>query len=104
MDLPTTLDPLDSLPVLDTGNGSFNHTQHPPPGGLPPASVGAVVALSMTFCVIGLTGLLGNFLIIWVVVTDRKMRNSVTNMFITNMACADFLIMMFGIPEIIQVS
>ena len=83
--------------------GFNNDTSKNGTDGLPPASTGAVVTLSILFCVVGLLGLVGNFLVMWVVLTDRKMRNSVTNIFITNLALADFMIMLFGIPEIIQV-
>ena len=83
--------------------GYTNDTSNNISDGLPPASTGAVVTLSILFCIVGIAGLIGNFLVMWVVLTDRKMRNSVTNIFITNLALADFLIMLFGIPEIIQV-
>ena len=85
----------------DEGN-TENHSGNVS-SGLPPASTGAVATLSTIFCAVGIVGLVGNFLVMWVVLTDRKMRNSVTNIFITNLALADFLIMLFGIPEIIQV-
>ena len=103
VDLLSTVEPWSDGAQMteDYGNRSGNYTVLP--DGLPPASTGAVVTLSILFCVIGFLGLFGNFLVIWVVLTDRKMRNSTTNMFITNLAFADFLIMLFGIPEIIQV-
>ena len=67
-----------------------------------PASTESIVLMSLMFIVIGCTGLFGNFLVIVVILVDRKMRNSVTNIFIMNLAIADFLIMLFGIPEIVQ--
>ena len=96
--------------VDQTGDGFPNSTgvipggPGTPPSELPPASPTALVLLSILFCIVGFVGLTGNFLVIWVVLTDKKMRNSVTNLFIVNLAIADFLIMLFGIPEIIQVS
>ena len=88
--------------TMPNGGNIGNHSGNVS-DSLPPASTGAVVSLSILFCMVGIIGLLGNFLVMWVVLTDRKMRNSVTNIFITNLALADFLIMLFGIPEIIQV-
>lgn len=61
-----------------------------------------VVSLSLLFFVIGVVGILGNSLVIIVILIDRKMRNSVTNIFIMNLAIADLIIMVFGVPEIIQ--
>ena len=54
------------------------------------------------FCTIGLVGLVGNLLVIISVVASKKMRHSATNIFITNLAVADFIIMLFGVPEIVQ--
>lgn len=67
-----------------------------------PASTQTIIGLSILFCQIGLVGIVGNFLVICVIILDRKMRQSVTNIFIMNLAIADLLIMLFGIPEIIQ--
>ena len=67
-----------------------------------PASVDVIVLLSILFCVIGSVGLIGNSLVIIVIILDRKMRQSVTNIFIMNLAVADFLIMAIGVPEIVQ--
>ncbi|ESO88165.1 hypothetical protein LOTGIDRAFT_62390, partial [Lottia gigantea] len=49
-----------------------------------------------------IVGVIGNGLVIFVILIDRKMRKSVTNIFIMNLAIADFLIMTFGIPELVQ--
>lgn len=67
-----------------------------------PAKFETVVILSVLFFVVGFVGILGNSLVIIVILIDRKMRNSVTNLFIMNLAVADLLIMLFGIPEIVQ--
>ncbi|XP_076444375.1 neuropeptide receptor 15-like [Babylonia areolata] len=68
-----------------------------------PASVPEIVLFSLLFLVIGTVGIVGNALVIYAVVCDRKMRSSVTNLLITNLALADLVIMVFGIPEIVQV-
>ena len=67
-----------------------------------PATPEVIGLLSLLFIVIGFIGILGNGLVIVVILVDRKMRNSVTNVFIMNLAVADLLIMLFGIPEIVQ--
>ena len=87
-----------------TTNGSNlggNATPGPP---LPATSVGPweIIGLSCFFCVIGVIGVVGNVLVIFIILTDRKMRRSVTNLFIMNLAMSDLLIMLFGIPEIAQ--
>ena len=65
-------------------------------------SLVAIVLLSLLFFVIVLVGIIGNALVIFVVLTDRKMRQSVTNLLILNLAVADLVIMMLGVPEIVQ--
>ncbi len=62
----------------------------------------AIVGLSSLFCVIGIVGIVGNSLVIFIILSDRKMRRSVTNLFIMNLAVSDLLIMMFGIPDIVM--
>lgn len=73
-----------------------------PPLPPEPASTEVIVLLSLLFIVIGTVGLIGNSLVIIVILFDRKMRQSVTNIFIMNLATADFIIMFVGIPEIVQ--
>ena len=65
----------------------------------PPVSRDTTIGLSILYSSITAVGLVGNFLVIYVILTDRKMRRSVTNLFIMNLAVADFLIMLFGIPR-----
>lgn len=84
-----------------------NQTEWANTTSLQPHAAGAartetVIALSLLFCMIETVGIVGNLLVIIVVVVDRKMRRSPTNMFILNLAVADFLIMVCGIPEIVQ--
>ena len=73
-------------------------------GTQPPsaASQPAIITLSILFSLIGFVGILGNTLVIYVVLTSKKMRRSVTNLFILNLALADLLIMLIGVPEIVQ--
>ena len=84
------------------GNMSSENGSMLMPDSPDPASMDVIVLLSLLFIVIGCVGLLGNCLVIIVILVDRKMRNSVTNIFIMNLAIADFLIMLFGVPEIVQ--
>jgi thyrotropin-releasing hormone receptor len=68
----------------------------------PPVSLGTIISLSILFFIIGAMGIVGNSLVIMVILIDRKMRQSVTNVFIMNLAIADLLIMIFFVPDIIQ--
>ncbi|KAL4227840.1 Chemokine (C-C motif) receptor 2 [Mactra antiquata] len=61
-----------------------------------------VIYLTILFFIIGVIGILGNLLVIFAVICSKKMRKSMTNLLITNLAFADLLIMVFGIPEIFQ--
>ena len=91
-----------NLSYLETfGNGSSGHNPCPL-SPQEPTSMETIVLLSMLFCVIGTIGLIGNSLVIIVILLDRKMRQSLTNIFIMNLAVADFVIMLIGIPEIVQ--
>ena len=64
--------------------------------------IASVISLSMLFCVIGLLGIIGNGLVILIILCDGKMRRSVTNLFIMNLAFSDLLVMVFGIPDIVM--
>lgn len=66
------------------------------------ARLHVIIAMSILFFVIGAAGVFGNVLVIYSVLSDRKMRSSVTNLLITNLALADLFIMIFGVPEIVQ--
>jgi thyrotropin-releasing hormone receptor len=61
-----------------------------------------IVVLSVLFIIIGVVGLVGNILVIVAILGDRKMRSSATNLFITNLAFADLMLMVFTIPEILM--
>ena len=65
-------------------------------------SVSYIALFSALFCVVGLVGMAGNVLVVYIVLKDRKMRKSVTNLLILNLAVADSLLMVFGVPEIVQ--
>lgn len=56
-----------------------------------------VVILSLTYGVIFVMSLVGNFLVIAVVFRNKGMRNT-TNYFIVNLATADILVAIFCIP------
>ena len=98
--------------VLLSGSAILNHTMDltdnvttpsvPPGSGHTPVGLPAVIGISILFCLIGLVGILGNSLVVLIVLTDRKMRYSVTNLFITNLALSDLLIMLCGVPETAQ--
>jgi hypothetical protein len=47
------------------------------------------MTLTVVYSIIGMLGLLGNMLVIFVILHDAKMRRSVTNLLILNMAVAD---------------
>ena len=74
---------------------------------VPPVTVENVTSLEMVsfsalFFIIGTIGILGNCLVIYIVFSDSSMRVSMTNMLIVNLAVADLLILVFGIPEIVM--
>ncbi|KAF6211618.1 hypothetical protein GE061_012131 [Apolygus lucorum] len=58
----------------------------------------AIVALLFVFYgTISVVAVVGNFLVMWIVATSRRMQN-VTNCFIANLAMADIVIGLFAIP------
>ena len=61
-----------------------------------------IVLCSCLFFIIGFIGVCGNLLVIVSVLCSKKMRTSMTNLLITNLAAADLVIMIFGIPEIVM--
>lgn len=72
------------------------------PEDMSPASMETIVGLSLLFFIIELAGIMGNSLVIFVILSERKMRHSVTNLFILNLAVADLTIMLLGIPDVVQ--
>ncbi|ESO88166.1 hypothetical protein LOTGIDRAFT_126644 [Lottia gigantea] len=66
------------------------------------AGLPEVICFSLLFLIIGFVGISGNGLVIYVVISNKKMRQCATNLMICNLALADLVIMMFGIPEIVQ--
>ncbi|KAL4228116.1 hypothetical protein ACF0H5_013551 [Mactra antiquata] len=65
-------------------------------------TVAEIVCFSTLFFAIGTVGILGNILVVYIVFSDAKMRLSMTNMLIVNLAVADLNILLFGVPEIVQ--
>ncbi|XP_055532320.1 substance-K receptor-like [Wyeomyia smithii] len=59
--------------------------------------VGLIVLLSVFYGTISILAVIGNSLVIWIVVTTKQMQ-TITNMFIANLALADVTIGMFAIP------
>lgn len=102
----------DTEEILLIRFGVWNHTSHsnqttvgplsnPTPPGLPMVAPSYIALFSSLFCVVGTVGILGNLMVVYIILADRKMRKSVTNMLILNLALADSLIMLCGIPEIV---
>lgn len=58
---------------------------------------GMIVLLSLLYGSISVLAVVGNFLVMWVVGTSRRMQ-SVTNCFIANLALADIVIGLFAVP------
>lgn len=56
-----------------------------------------ILILSLFYGSISIVAVVGNFLVIWIVATTRQMQ-TVTNLFIANLALADVVIGMFAIP------
>ncbi|CAH1796875.1 unnamed protein product [Owenia fusiformis] len=83
-------------------NGTLNKTcqDHGLRPQMGPSSISEVIPISILFCIIEIVGIIGNILVIYVILSDRKMRSSVTNMFILNLGISDLIIMLGGIPEI----
>ncbi|KAK9503255.1 hypothetical protein O3M35_011863 [Rhynocoris fuscipes] len=65
--------------------------------GLYEVPAGIIVLLSVFYGTISVVAVVGNFLVIWIVATSRRMQN-VTNCFIANLALADIVIGLFAIP------
>ncbi|XP_062555944.1 substance-K receptor-like [Armigeres subalbatus] len=59
--------------------------------------VGLVVLLSIFYGTISIIAVIGNSLVIWIVLTTKQMQ-TITNMFIANLALADVTIAVFAIP------
>ena len=81
----------------DTGFESMGPIQGPEN-----VTTAEIASFSTMFFVIGIVGITGNILVVYIVFSDAKMRLSMTNMLIVNLAVADLLILLFGIPEIVQ--
>ena len=74
---------------------------------VPPVTIENVTSLEMIsfsalFFIIGVVGILGNCIVVYIVFSDSNMRVSMTNMLVVNLAVADLLILVFGIPEIVM--
>ncbi|GAB6025382.1 hypothetical protein CHUAL_011128 [Chamberlinius hualienensis] len=83
-------------------NSTFEFQDVVKSGGSMMATIPTIVILSSLFFVIGMVGIVGNFLVIYVVLSDRVMRSSITNLLITNLAISDLVIMIVCVPDIVQ--
>lgn len=84
--------------IFDGQNESFsNGTFVDEDPGLYKFSTSEVVIVSIFYGLISLTAFIGNSLVIYVVIVSRRMQ-TVTNMYITNLAFADVTIALFAIP------
>ncbi|XP_013775509.1 neuropeptide receptor 15-like [Limulus polyphemus] len=90
------------MPTLDNITISIDNFTDIGDIRLPPASKVTIISLSALFFVIGSVGFVGNALVIFVVLSDKRMRSSVTNIFIMNLAVSDFIIMVVCVPDIVQ--
>ncbi|KAF4531727.1 hypothetical protein B566_EDAN008940 [Ephemera danica] len=61
-----------------------------------PAAV--VALLSVCYGAISVVAVIGNSLVIWIVISSRRMQRSATNCFIANLALADIAIGLFAVP------
>lgn len=59
--------------------------------------VSVIVILSLFYGTISLLSVIGNTLVIWIVFSTKQMQ-TVTNLFIANLAMADVIISVFAIP------
>ena len=92
-----------TLDATNCTGGNLSLCQvHSIPNAVDAVHMWEVVVLSVVFIAIGIIGLVGNVVMIVVVMSDRKMRHSATNLFLVNMAIADLLLMTFTIPEIVM--
>lgn len=78
-----------------TGNDTSPHDQ--PDSDLYKVPALLVVVLSVLYGSISVIAVAGNGLVIWAIVTSKRMR-SVTNHYLANLAFADILIALFAIP------
>ena len=94
------VDSLDQQEGVNSSERAFNQSETDLEGHF--TSKPAIVSLSLLFSVIVFVGVCGNIMVIYSILSDRNMRRSVTNCFILNLAVADLLIMLLGVPEIVQ--
>lgn len=68
----------------------------------PPATTSSIIGLSVLFFSVGAVGMTGNLLVIFAILGDQRMRSSVTNLLIMNLALSDLIIMVACVPDIVQ--
>ncbi|XP_074650446.1 neuropeptide receptor 15-like [Tubulanus polymorphus] len=67
-----------------------------------PLAMAEMIGIAVAFIVVGVIGIVGNLLVIYAILSDKKMRSSATNLFIMNLAIADLMLMIFTVPEIVM--
>ncbi|XP_076327097.1 RYamide receptor-like [Tachypleus tridentatus] len=84
------------FPIEENGEAKKNSTLQDD-NNLYDVPTGIIVLLSIGYGSISLVAVVGNFCVLWIVATSRRMQ-TVTNFFIANLACADIIIGLFSIP------
>lgn len=98
------LNSFQNISIVDIAkmNSTFSRHNTTSDQQLVSVSIEYIIGFSIAFFAVGITGIIGNALVVYIILNDRKMRHSLTNMLIVNLALADSIIMVFGIPEIVQ--
>lgn len=98
------LNSFQNISIVDISkmNSTFSRHNTTSDQQLVSVSIEYIIGFSIAFFAVGITGIIGNALVVYIILNDRKMRHSLTNMLIVNLALADSIIMVFGIPEIVQ--
>lgn len=81
---------IDRIEYIQNGTNDTFETLYDVPTGM-------IVLLSFLYGSISVLAVVGNFLVMWVVATSRRMQ-SVTNCYIANLALADIVIGLFAVP------
>ncbi|XP_022249004.1 RYamide receptor-like [Limulus polyphemus] len=78
---------------------AFTNSSLPPEASIEIYDVPVAIIILLSFCygTVSLVAVIGNFCVLWIVATSRRMQ-TVTNFFIANLACADIIIGLFSIP------
>lgn len=61
-----------------------------------------IIITTCIFSLIILIGIIGNVSVIWIICNYSELRKSVMNIYIFNMALADLMLNLSGLPEVVQ--